>query len=188
MVAWSALLLPALLSAVLVFVASSLIHTVIQWHKSEYGTLPNEDEVRAALGKSRPSPGKYVLPFCKSGKEMAAPEMQKKLAEGPNVVMFVRENGAVKLGPFLGKWFAYTVVVSLLAGYVARATLAPGAEYLQVFQVIGAAAWLAYAWGIPSDSIWMGKPWSSTFVYMIDGLIYAALTAGAFAWLWPQGA
>jgi len=82
--------------------------------------------------------------------------------------------------------FAYTLVVSLLAGYVARATVAPGAEYPHVFQVVGAASWLAYAWSIPADSIWMGKPWSSTFVYRLDGLIYASLTAGSFAWLWPK--
>ena len=188
MVPWSALLLPAALSAVLVFIASSLIHMVIRWHKSEYRTFPNEDEVRAAIGRSSPAPGKYVVPFCEDGKQMATPEMQKKYADGPNVVMYVRENGPVQLGPFLGKWFLYSLVVSLLAAYLARATVAPGAEYLQVFQVVGAAAWLAYAWAIPSDSIWMGKRWSSTFVYMIDGLIYAALTAGAFAWLWPASA
>jgi hypothetical protein len=188
MVAWSALFLPSLISAVLVFIASSLIHMVIKWHQSEYKTLSNEDEVRALIRKTSPGPGKYVLPYCKDSQEMASPEMQRKLAEGPNVVMYVRENGAVKLGPFLGKWFAYTLIVSLLAGYVARATVAPGAESLQVFQVVGAASWLAYAWAIPSDSIWVGKSWSSTVVYMIDGLIYAALTAGAFAWLWPESA
>lgn len=186
MVPWSALLLPAVLAAALVFIASSLIHMVIRWHKSEYRTFPNEDEVRAAINRSSPTPGKYVLPFCQDGKEMATPEMQRKYNEGPNVVMYVRENGPVQLGPFLGKWFVYSLVVSMLAAYLARATVAPGAEYLQVFQVTGAAAWLAYAWAIPSDSIWMGKRWSSTFVYMIDGLIYAALTAGAFAWLWPE--
>jgi hypothetical protein len=188
MVAWSALFLPSVISAVLVFIASSLIHMAIRWHQSEYKTLSNEDEVRAALHKASPVPGKYVLPYCKDSKEMASPEMQRKLAEGPNVVMYVRANGPTRLGPFLGKWFVYTLVVSLLAGYVARAGVAPGAEYLEVFQVVGAASWLAYAWAIPSDSIWVGKPWSSTAVYMVDGLIYAALTAGAFAWLWPGGA
>ena len=188
MVAWSALLLPSLVSAVLVFIASSLIHMVVKWHASEYKTLPNEDEIRAAIRKSSPGPGKYVMPFCKDSKEMESPEMQKKYAEGPNVVMYVRESGSIKLGPFLGKWFAYTLVISLLAGYLARATVAPGAEYLHVFQVVGAAAWLAYAWAIPSDSIWIGKSWGSTFTYMIDGLIYAALTAGSFAWLWPNSA
>jgi hypothetical protein len=188
MVSWSALLLPALVSAVLVFIASSLIHMVVQWHTSEYRTLPNEDDVRAAIGKSRPAPGKYVMPYCKDAKDMASPEMVKKLTDGPNVVMYVRPNGVVGLGAFLGTWFAYTVVVSLVAGYVARITVPSGADFLLVFQVVGAAAWLAYAWAIPSDSIWMGKPWKSTAVYMFDGLIYAALTAASFAWLWPAAA
>lgn len=185
MVAWSALFLPAALSAVLVFIASSLIHMVVKWHQSEYKTFPNEDEVRAAVGKSKPVPGKYVIPFCKDGKEMASEAMQRKFDEGPNAVMLVRENGAVQLGPFLGKWFAYTLVVSLVVGYLARATMAPGTESMHVFQVVGCAAWLAYAWAIPSDSIWMGKTWSSTLLYMVDGLIYALLTAAAFAWRWP---
>jgi hypothetical protein len=186
MVPWSDLLLPSVIAAVLVFIASSLIHMVVKWHQPEHKALANEDEVRAAIRKGAPVPGTYVVPYCRDGKEMAAPEMQKKFAEGPNAVMYVRENGAVQLGPFLGKWFVYTLIVSLLAGYVARATVPPGAEYLQVFQVIGISAWLAYAWAIPSDSIWMGKRWSSTLLYMFDGLIYAALTAGAFAWQWPE--
>jgi hypothetical protein len=186
MVSWSALLLPSLVASVLVFIASALIHMVVRWHQSEYKTLPNEDEVRAAINRSSPVPGKYVLPFCKDDKEMATPEMQRKFIEGPNVVMYVRENGAVQMGPILGKWFAYSLVVSLVVGYLARATVAAGADYLQVFQVVGAATWLAYAWAIPSDSIWIGKRWSSTFIYMVDGLIYAALTAGTFAWLWPE--
>lgn len=185
MVAWSALLLPSVISAVLVFIASSLIHMVIKWHQSEYKALSNEDEVRAVIRKASPVPGSYVLPYCKDSAEMATPEMQERFVEGPNAVMYVREDGAVKLGPFLGKWFAYTLVVSLVAGYLARATVAPGTDFMQVFQVVGVASWLAYAGAIPSDSIWVGKPWRSTFVYMLDGLIYAALTAGAFAWLWP---
>lgn len=186
MIAWSALFLPALLAAVLIFVASSLIHMVIKWHQCEYHKLANEDEVRAAIRKHSPAPGKYVVPHCKDGKEMAAPETQQKFVEGPNLVMYVRPNGPAQLGPFLGKWFVYTLVVSLLAGYVGRSVLPAGTEYLKVFQVIGASAWLAYAWGGPQESIWMGKPWGSTALYLIDGLIYAALTAGAFAWLWPR--
>ncbi|MEZ5980511.1 MAG: hypothetical protein R3F34_20175 [Planctomycetota bacterium] len=134
MVAWSALLVPALLSSVLVFVASSLIHMVVQWHRSEYRTLPDEDAVRAVTGRETFAPGKYVVPFCKDGKEMGSPEMQKKFEDGPNLVMYVRPNGAMKLGPFLGSWFAYSVAVSLLAGYLARATTAPGAAYLGVFR------------------------------------------------------
>lgn len=185
-VAWSALLLPAILATVLVFVASSLIHMVIQWHKPDYGKLSNEDEVRAVLRKGSVRPGQYITPHCKDSKDAASPELAAKFVEGPNFVMWVKPNGAVQLGPFLGKWVIYTLIVSLVAGYVGRSVLPVGASYLQVFQVIGASAWLAYSWQGPSDSIWKGKPWIATCRDMVDGLVYASLTAGAFGWLWPK--
>lgn len=100
--------------------------------------------------------------------------------------MWLRPNGMTKLGPFLGTWVVYTFVVSLIVAYVGWSVLPRGTDYLKVFQVIGATAWLAYAWGAPSDSIWKGRPWVSTFRGMVDGLVYACMTAGAFAWLWPR--
>ena len=102
------------------------------------------------------------------------------------MVVFVRPSGKIQMGGFLGKWFAYTLIVSLIAGYMARAVLHPGASYLQVFQVVGCAAWLAYAWQGPADSIWAGKPWKTSIGALLDGLLYACLTAGSFGWLWPK--
>jgi hypothetical protein len=186
MVPWSALLLPAAVATVLVFIASSIVHMVLKLHNADYKKLDHEDEVRAAIRKGAPVPGQYLLLHCTDQKQMATPEMQKKFQEGPLGVLYVGPNGTVKLGPFLGKWILYSFVVSLLAGYLARATLAPGTDYLHVFQIVGAAAWLAYSWQSPSDSIWKSKPWIVTFRSMFDGLIYAAVTAGSFAWLWPK--
>lgn len=186
MVAWSALVLPSVLSAVLVFVASFLIHAVLKLHKSDYKKLSNEDEVRAAIRKGSPAPGMYIIPHCHEGKEMKSPEMLRKFEEGPNGVFFVRPAHKPEIGPFLGKWIVYVLVVSLICGYLARAVLHPGAGYLEIFRVVGTAAWLAYAWGSPADSIWGGKPWSSTIRGMFDGLLYACLTAGSFGWLWPK--
>lgn len=183
---WTALLLPALLATGLVFVASSIIHMVIQWHAPDYRKFANEDEVRAVIRRANATPGEYVLPHCKGGKDMADPAMLKKFEEGPLGTVYLRPNGPVKLGPFLGAWIVYTFVVSLIVGYLGWACLPRGAEYSKVFQVLGAAAWLAYAWGSPADSIWKGKPWSATFRYLVDGLVYACLTAGSFAWLWPR--
>lgn len=183
---WTALIVPALLSAALVFIASSIIHMVIQWHAPDYRKFSNEDEVRAAIRKTNPVPGQYTLPHCLGGKDMADPAMVHKFEEGPIAAVYLRPNGPVKLGPFLGAWIVYSIVVSLVVGYVGWSALPRGTEYLKVFQVIGATAWLAYAWGEPIDSIWKGKPWVSTFRYMVDGLVYACLTAGAFAWLWPR--
>ena len=31
----------------------------------------------------------------------------------------------------------------------------------------------------------MSQGWPATFRSMLDGLIYALLTGGAFGWLWP---
>lgn len=44
MVTLSALWLPILLSAVIVFVASSIIHMAIPIHKNDYRQLPDEDK------------------------------------------------------------------------------------------------------------------------------------------------
>lgn len=183
---WTALLVPALIATGLVFVASSLIHMVIRWHQPDYRKLSNEDEVRAAIRKGNPGAGQFVLPHCNSSKDMASPEMAQKMLEGPVGIVWLRAAGPMKLGPFLGAWVVYTLVVSLLVGYVGWSVLPRGTDYLKVFQVLGATAWLAYAWGGPSDSIWKGKPWISTFRGLVDGLIYACLTAAAFAWMWPR--
>ena len=185
MVPFPELLVPIALSAVLVFVASSLIHMVVRWHNPDYRKLPNEDEVRAVIRKGAPPPGQYVVPHCLEGGEAATPEMQKKFAEGPIATVFVKPTGPMQLGPFLGKWFVYCIVVSAVVAYLTGAVLAPGTPYLTVFRVAGTAAWLAYAWEGPSSSIWKGQPWAVTAKNFVDGLVYAALTAGAFAWRWP---
>ncbi|MDZ4774326.1 MAG: hypothetical protein SGI72_14455 [Planctomycetota bacterium] len=186
MVTWSQLLLPIALSAVFIFIASSIIHMVLKWHNADYRKLANEDEVRVAIRKSAPTPGQYVFPHALDGKDCNSPETKKKFEEGPIGVMYIRPNGQVKLGPFLGSWVLYTLVVSALVAYVAQFTLTSGADYTDVFRLVGTTAWLAYAWQSPSDSIWKGKPWISTFRCLVDGLVYALITAGTFGWLWPR--
>lgn len=183
MVAWSALLVPIVLSVVLVFLSSSVIHMVLKWHNPDYRRLPDQAAARTVL-RGLP-PGQYIVPHCLDPKEIADPEVAKLFDEGPNLVIWSKANGQMQLGPFLGKWVLYTLVVSCLVAYLARATVVPGAEYLEVFQVVGASAWLAYAWSGPADSIWLGKPWICSVRTLVDGLVYAALTAGAFAWRWP---
>jgi len=37
-----------------------------------------------------------------------------------------------------------------------------------------------------SNGIWKGQTWSVTFKEVVDGLVYALLTAGTFGWLWPR--
>lgn len=49
MVPISSLLIPILLAAVLVFLASFLPHMVLPHHRTDFAKLPKEDEVRSAL-------------------------------------------------------------------------------------------------------------------------------------------
>lgn len=49
MVSLTSLWLPILVSAVIVFVASSIIHMVLPYHRSDMRKLAQEDEVLAAL-------------------------------------------------------------------------------------------------------------------------------------------
>src|SRR3954462_1133308 len=119
----TALWLPIIVSAVLVFAASSLIHMVLKWHMGDYRQMPDEDTVRAAIRAASPSPGQYFLPYCADHKLMRTPEFQKKFAEGPVAMMTVRPNGFPGMGGALGGWFVYNVVISAVAAWLACAAL-----------------------------------------------------------------
>jgi hypothetical protein len=186
MVSLGSLWLPIIISAVLVFITSSLIHMVLKYHASDYKPLPNEDAVRAAIRSGSPKPAQYVIPYCSSMKEMESPAMKQKLAEGPVAVMNVRPLGAHGMGPALGQWFVYSLIVSFFIAYIAAHTILPNTRYLEVFRVVGAIGFLAYAAGQVPAAIWMGKPWSIAWKEVFDGLLYGLVTAGTFGWLWPR--
>ena len=181
-----ALWLPVVLSAVLVFVLSSIIHMVLKYHNRDYRKLPNEDAVRAALRAGSPEPRQYVIPYCAEMKEMESPEMRQKFIDGPVGVLNLRRPGPPTMGPMLLQWFVYTLVVSLFVGYVAAHAIPPGTSYLDVFRIVGAVGFLAYAAGQVPAAIWMGKPWAVAGKEVFDGLLYGLVTAGTFGWLWPR--
>lgn len=186
MVTLGSLLLPIFVSAAFVFITSTLVHMVFKYHASDYTRLPNEDAVRAAIRTGNPAPAQYIIPYASSMKEMDAPEMKQKYLDGPVAVLNVKRSGAYTMGPSLGQWFAFTLVVSLFVAYAAAHSLPPGAPYLQVFRIVGTVALLAYAAGQIPAAIWMGKPWSVAWKEVLDGLLYALVTAGVFGWLWPR--
>jgi hypothetical protein len=186
MVTLGALWLPIVLSAVIVFFASFLIHMVLRYHQSDYTKLPNEDAVRAAIRTGNPQPAQYIIPYCSSPKDMESAEMKQKFVEGPVAVLNIKASGAPGMGPMLVQWFIFVLVISFFLAYLSSRTLPAGAEYLEVFRVVGCVGFLAYAGGVIPAAIWMGKPWSVAIKEAFDGLIYGLLTAGTFGWLWPK--
>jgi hypothetical protein len=180
------LILPIVISAVLVFIVAALVWMVAPHHKHDWKGLVNEDEVRSAMNAMKPAPGQYMIPFADTQEARAEPSFVKKLEEGPVALLTVRRPGNMSMGPMMVQSLIYYLFVSSIVAYLAIHALPSGSSYLKVFQVVGTTAWLAYGFGTVSDSIWFGKPWSSTFKQVFDALLFAMVTAGAFGWRWPR--
>lgn len=185
MVSLAALWLPILLSAVIVFFASFIMHMLLRYHQSDYRRLPDEDKVLTVL-RATPLPrGLYVFPYC-THKDMKSPAMIEKQKQGPVGFLTVMPSGPPVMPKFLIQWFVFCLLVAFFAAYLAAHTVAFGANYRVVFRVVGTAAFLAYGLGNLPNGIWRGHTWSATIKEVIDGLIYGLLTAGTFGWLWPR--
>ena len=185
MVSLASLWIPILLSAVIVFVVSSIIHRVLPYHRTDFGKLPEEDKVMDALRKFAMAPGDYLIPCAGSPKEMGTPEFIGKMKKGPVVCLTVMKSGPPSLGTSLALWFVYSVVVGVFAAYVAGRALGAGAPYLAVFRFAGCTAFVGYTLALWQNVIWVKRSWKATLKSTFDGLVYALLTAGTFGWLWP---
>ena len=85
----SLLVLPIVLSAVFVFIASSIIHMASPWHRSDYPKVPNEDRVREALRALAIPPGDYMIPRPSSRADLRSPEFAAKINTGPVMILTV---------------------------------------------------------------------------------------------------
>jgi hypothetical protein len=179
----TALWLPILLSGVAVFIISSLIWAVIQYHNSDWRALPDEEAARAALRSA--TPGQYAVPYAADNAAKADEAWQAKYKEGPAAMIVVVPHGDLAMGKQLGQWFAWCLLISLFVAYIAGTTLAAGADYLKVFQITSTTAILAYGGGVGMNMIWFGATGGRTVKDLLDALIYGLVTAGIFGWLWP---
>jgi hypothetical protein len=187
MVSIISLLLPILISAVVVFLVSAVLHMVFTYHNSDFKKIPSEDNIVDALRAANIPPGDYMMPYCANNKERNSQEFKDKMAKGPSAIMTIFPPGSMNMGSSLVQWFIYSVIVGIFAAYIAGRALPPGAHYLEVFRFAGCTAFVGYSLALMQNSIWYNTSWSATFKSMFDGLIYALLTAGIFGLLWPAG-
>ena len=175
--------LPIVLSAVFVFLVSSVVHMLLPLHANDMAALPDEDDVLEALRKHGLKPGEYMFPRPQSMKDMQTPEMLAKYEAGPVGSMTVVANGPMAMGRSLLQWFAYCLVISTFVAYVASFAQGVGGDYMDVFRLTGTVAFLAYGTSNVTNSIWKGASWTTTWKFAFDGLLYGLTTAGTFAWL-----
>jgi hypothetical protein len=188
MVSLMALWLPILLAAVFVFIASSIIHMFLPYHKTDFQGLPDEEGFMDAVGKFDVPAGEYFFPHHHGDMDfMKSAEYQAKTAAGPSAFMTVLPKGnPFNMGTQLMTWFLYCLVVSIFAAYISSRAVAAGGDYLQVFRFAGCTAFAAYALSGWLRTIWFHQPVSTSIKNTFDGLVNALLTAGAFGWLWPS--
>ena len=186
MVSILSLWLPIVVSAILVFIVSSIIHMFLPYHRSDFAKVPSEDDVMDALRKFDIPLGEYVIPCAGSPEVMRSEEFRAKAKKGPVAFVTFMEPGPPAMGASLVQWFIYSILVGVFSAYITGRVLGPGAEYMSVFRFAGTTAFLGYAVALWQNSIWYKRAWSTTAKSTFDGLVYALVTAGAFGWLWPS--
>lgn len=184
MVSLAALWLPILVSAVIVFVASSIVHMALRYHSSDWQRFPSEDAVLDALRPFNLAPGDYAGPMAKTMAEMNSPEFKAKLARGPRIGLTVMST-STSMGRSLVLWFLYGIAVSVFAAYVASIALGADAAYMSVFRITSTVAFVGYALALWQGWIWYSRSIGYTLKSTFDGLVYSLLTGGVFGWLWP---
>ena len=173
--------IPIVVSAVIVFIASSVIWMIFKWHNSDYHKTGDEEAVRAALKGTEP--GYYLVPYCMDSAEFKEPGVQQKYVDGPLAYVTVAPNGLPRMGPKLIGMFIYFLLVGILCAYFVSRTLGADADYLAVFRVAGTVAFIANSFALVPESIWFNRPWIMTGKNFLDALIYGLLTGGVFGWL-----
>tara|TARA_R110002096_G_scaffold344921_2_gene537795 strand:+ start:28332 stop:28916 length:585 start_codon:yes stop_codon:yes gene_type:complete len=185
MVGLAELWMPVLISAVAVFVASSVIWMALPIHKADIKFIPNEDEFTSAIKPLNLKPGLYMYPNCANSKDYKSEAFMDKWKAGPwgmITVMGAPPNFMMNLV----KCFLSYLAITAMAGYLAGIGLGPGAEYMDVFRVVGTAAILGFCMGSFAGDFFLGKPTRFIITSFIDGVIFALITAGIFAAMWPD--
>jgi len=172
---------PILVSAVLAFIAGSVIWMAMPWHKNDWRKVADQEAARQALAGL--VPGQYNLPHCPDMNALKDPDMQRKFKEGPLAFITIVPSGLPAMGPKLALMFAYNLLVAVVCAYFVSRTAAPDADYLAIFRISGAVAFVAYGMAYVQESVWFGRPWLATIKTFLDALIYACLIGGAFGWL-----
>lgn len=186
MVGLAELWLPILISGVVVFIASSVMWMVLPHHKADIKVLPDEKKFTEALGSHDIPPGLYMWPNCNTPKEMSSEDYKNRFKNGPWGTITV-QGQAPNFPMNLMKCFVMYMVITAMVAYLAGIGLAPGAEYMEVFRVIGTAAILGHCMGGLVNDTFLGKPTRFIITGLFDGVVYALITAGIFAAMWPEG-
>ena len=186
MTPFASLILPIVVAAVAVFILSSIIHMAMPWHKSDYGNVPDDDAAMAAVRTLNLSPGDYTVPNPRLPGGGKNPDFMANFAKGPSFVMTVAPTGPMNMGRYMGSWFAFTLLVSVIAAFATSTVVPPGGNDHLIFHEAALVTAVAYSLGAWPLSIWYHRKWSTAFKSTFDAILYGLATGLIFSWMWPK--
>ena len=185
---FGSLWLQVLIVAVVTFVVSGVFWTLMPWHKTEFRALPNEDAVRQVLHAQGVTDGQWRIPYPSNPAECKSPEFAKRFETGPVGIIQLETPRGLAMGSRLVASFLLYFFIAFFTAYVLRQAFPAGTAYMKVFQLAGCVSLAAHAFGHIQGAIWFSKSWRRVAFQFADSIVYALLTAGIFASMWPKGA
>ncbi|MDF1808105.1 MAG: hypothetical protein P1U42_00260 [Phycisphaerales bacterium] len=188
MVPLTDLILAILIASVAVFFASSMMWMVLPHHRKDFKFLEEKESGYIdAIKNLDIKPGLYMYPGCdhsKSQSDERKNAIKERWDAGPWGVLTVYP-GKPNFGMNLLKTFLTFLVITIFVAYITGIGVAPGADYMHVFRIAGTTAILGHCMGGLCGSFFMGKPTRFIITDFIDGIVYALVTAGIIASMWP---
>jgi len=176
--------LPIVVATVACFVASSLMWMVLPHHKADIKPLPDEKAYTDAVGSMGLEPGVYMYPNCQSGESMNSESMKQRWEAGPWGMLTIFPGKPNFPRNLMVNLFECLVVTAITA-YLASMAMNVGANTTDVARFTFTSAFLGFVVGGWSGAAFMGTPLRFVLTSAFDTIVYAVLTAAAFAFLWP---
>lgn len=180
-VAVTELWLAILIASACVFFTSAIVWMMLPYHKKDIQYLPNEDDFFAGIKPLDIKPGLYMFPDCQ---DMKSEGFQAKWKDGPWGTLNLMPRKPI-FGLNLLRTFLAYLAITIIVAYIAGIALPKGSDYMDVFRVVATAGILGHCMGGLANDFFLGKPARFIVTGFIDGLIFALITAGVLASMWP---
>ncbi|MFT5423344.1 MAG: hypothetical protein ACI89L_001121 [Phycisphaerales bacterium] len=179
--------IPILVSAIACFVASSIIWMALPHHKADIQALPDEDAFNGAVGGLGLKPGLYMFPNCQGTEGHKSEAFQARWKAGPWGTINVL-GAQPSFGKNLAITFVEMLLISVIVAYLASTAMEDNAGGRDIARFMFTGAFLGYVLGGFSVDAFLGKPTRFVITGVFDSLVYAAVTAVVFVFLWPEAA
>ena len=177
------LIVPALITAIVVFIWMFISWGVLYWHNIDIKNFPDETEIMHMKAVMH-EPGIYVYPGFPPGEENPKKEWEAKHLAGP-IVNFMVYNpaGTDPTNPILFiKSFVINFIAAFIAGVLLMMTLAQNPSYWRRVIFVMMLGLFAAFIGPFVEWNWWGFPLGYTLVNVVDYCVTWFLAGLVLAW------